>query len=206
MKTIQLFNPEKFGIAMAGISFREPGEECKLVVFRGKNIIFKKDYANPENAKRGFANRFKSNNGTKPLWPGFTLDHDYKKGKKVKENPVEKAVEYIISRKNEELKNLTAADVAAAKQTDLKEFAQLFEKEQKIPIPAFIQREKLHRAYFILNKGIDVSIPDLAAQLGFPSTAEFEKEFEGYFLATPEKFKELAKNRIVGKNKRIQTP
>ena len=198
MKTIQLFNPDDFGISMAGISFRERDEGCKLVVFREKRIVFKKDYANPRNAKRAFANRFKNADGIKPLWPGFTLDHAYKEGKEEIESLVERAVAYIFSLRNEEIRILTAEDLAAAIQTGLNELAPVFEKDQKISIPGFIKREKVYRAYFILHKGIDISIPELSERLGFASTAEFEEAFETYILVKPGKYKEIVRKKMTG--------
>ncbi|MFC2155933.1 hypothetical protein ACFLRB_05545 [Acidobacteriota bacterium] len=195
MKTILLFNPDKFGISMAGISFREWGEECKLVVFREKRIILKKDYANTESAKRGFANRFRNDNGLKPLWPVHIIEHDYKEGKEKKESLIEQAVAYIIPLKDEEIRNLTAEGVAAAIQTDLKQLAPAFEKDQKISIPGFIKREKVYRAYFALNKGIDIAIPELSERLGFASIDEFEKEFENNIFVKPGEYKEFVKKR-----------
>ena len=199
VKTIPLFNPDDFGISMAGISSLEKGGECKLVVFKGKRIILKKDYANPGNAKRGFANRFKNDNGLKPLWPAHVIEHNYKGGKEKKESLVEQAVAYIIPLKDEDIRNLTAGGVAAAIQTDLKQLAPAFEKDQKISIPGFIEREKLYRAYFALNKGIDIAIPELSERLGFASVAEFEKEFENYIFVKPDKYKKFVKKRKAGK-------
>ena len=198
MKTIPLFNPDDFGFSMAGISFREWGDPCKLVVFRGKRIVFKKDYPNPGSAKRGFANRFKNEDGIKPLWPGFTLDHNYKERKEEKESLIEKAIAYIIPLKDEEIRNLTAGDVAAAIQTGLDELAPVFEKDQKISIPGFIKREKVYRAYFALNKGIDIAVPELSERLGFASVAEFEEAFETYILVKPGKYKEIVRKKMNG--------
>ena len=85
--------------------------------------------------------------------------------------------------------------MAAAIQTDLKQLAPAFEKEQKISIPGFIKREKLYRAYFFLNKEIDIAIPELSKQLGFASTAEFENEFKNYVFVKPEEYKEFVKKK-----------
>ena len=198
MKTILLFNPDKFAISTACISFREWGAPCKLVVFRDKKIVFKKDYANPVNAKRGFGNRFKNDDGIKPLWPDFTLDHNYKKGKEKIESLVERAVAYIFSLRDEEIRKLTAEGVAVAIQTGLDQLDPVFEKDQKISIPVFIEREKVYRAYFTINKLLDVEIPELSEQLGFASTAEFEEAFETYILVKPGKYKEIVKKRKTG--------
>jgi hypothetical protein len=90
MNTIPLFNPDEFGISMAGITLKEDSGEHLLVVFRGKRIIFKKFYAKPEDAKRAFANRFKNEAGIKPLWSEFAICHNYKE-KKEKKGPGGKA-------------------------------------------------------------------------------------------------------------------
>ena len=193
MKTIQLFNPEKFGVSMAGISFRETGGECLLVVFRDKKIVFRKYYAEPGNAKRGFANRFKNDNGVKPLWPDFNLNFTDTEANEDDENLTEQAASYIFSLRDEELQNLDSRDVAAAIQTDLNQLVPVFEKDQKTSIPNFIEREKVYRAYFLLNKGIDITIPELAKRLGFATIVEFEKSFEKYICIKPGKYKELIK-------------
>ena len=112
-----------------------------------------------------------------------------------RENITNLAVEYILTRIDEVIRNLNEEDVAAPIQTDLKQLAPAFKKDQKISIPGFIKREKLYRAYFILNKEIDIAIPELSKQLGFASTAEFENEFEKYIFVKPGEYKEFVKKR-----------
>ena len=125
--------------------------------------------------------------------------------KALKENPTEPAVVYILSRKDEDIRNLNAEGVAAAIQTNLDQLTPVFEKDQKISIPDFIEREKMHRAYFILHKGIDAAIPELSKRFGFASTAEFEKKFEEYVCVKPGKYKEFAKKRITRESAPAQT-
>jgi AraC-like DNA-binding protein len=204
METILLVNPDKFGISMAGIALQEEG--CVLVVFREKRLVFKKFYARPENAKRGFANRFTNDDGIKPLWPDFTIKHAYKETKKKRENITDQAVAFILSGKDEEIRNLTAGDVAAAIQSGLKQLAPVFEKEQKISLPGFIEREKIYRAYFLLNKGMDIAIPELSERLGFASTSDFEKKFEEYVFVKPGEYKKFVKKRRNREQQEVQKP
>jgi AraC-like DNA-binding protein len=110
-----------------------------------------------------------------------------------KENLTEPAIAYILTRKDEDIRNLKAEDLAASLKIDLDQLSALFEKEQKISIPVFIEREKICRAYFVLHKGLDIAIPELSERLGFASSALFEKSFEKYIFIKPGKYKELIK-------------
>ena len=81
MKTIELFDPTKFAISKAFITTWDESGDCLLTVFKKKRIVFKKFFENQQSAKRGFANRFKHVDGIKPLWPNFTLCHNFKERK-----------------------------------------------------------------------------------------------------------------------------
>ena len=109
---------------------------------------------------------------------------------------IERAVEYILSMGDETIGNLTAADVAAKVEKNLRFFSLVFVIVQKISIANFIHREKLHRAYYILENDYDISILKLAENLGFTEAEVFEAEFEKYYAITPVKFQDLReKNR-----------
>lgn len=117
----------------------------------------------------------------------------------LKEKPVnkltiaERAVEFILTISAEGLKHLTIDDISEALKTNKKWLALLFKREQKISIPAFIKKEKLHRASYILEKDFTISIPELSEKLGFDSPYQFEKAFDDFFCILPGKYQALRK-------------
>ena len=117
-------------------------------------------------------------------------------GKEKKDRLAEQAAAYILSLNDETIRTLTAADVAAKVNMNLIFLSFIFKIAQKISIANFILREKLHRAFFILDKNRDISILELAKILGFAEAEIFEAEFEKYYAIKPILFQELReKNR-----------
>jgi len=99
------------------------------------------------------------------------------------------AVEFILKQSEEELQKLSAAKIARFLGVSKAYLSQEFKKDQKISCPDFIVREKLHRAFFVLNMNREKSIDKLAKELGFPTTDDFTIEFEKYHAITPERYK-----------------
>ena len=110
-----------------------------------------------------------------------------------KSSIAERAAEFIILHDTEGLKLLKIDDIAEALSKNKKWLALLFKIEQKISIPAFIKREKLHRAFYILEKDFSIPIPELSKILGFASPGQFEKAFDDFFCILPEKYQALKK-------------
>lgn len=107
----------------------------------------------------------------------------------------EKAVEFILTRSDEDIRDLKAKDVADALNTNLLLLSRAFERFQKISLSKFILREKLHRAYFILREDQDISIPELSRRLGFDATDQFEELFENYICVKPRQFQQILKQK-----------
>jgi AraC-like DNA-binding protein len=105
----------------------------------------------------------------------------------------ERAVEEILSTSNEGIKNLDSKEIAAVLKVNKILLSRLFRKDQKMSITGFIQREKIHRAFFIIEKDFSISIPELSERLGFGSPGQFEKAFFDYFCVLPGKYQALKK-------------
>ena len=102
-----------------------------------------------------------------------------------------RVVEFILTRKPEELSMLTGQKIAAALGLDLLIMTRAFESDQHISLDRFIVREKMYRAFFLIEKNHGITIEELAKKMGFLHTCEFAKEFETHFLIDPGKYKEL---------------
>ena len=79
-----------------------------------------------------------------------------------KSSIAERAVSLILSISNEGIKHLKIDDIAEALKINKKFLPLIFKREQKNSIPAFIRREKLHRALFILQKEHSITIPEIS--------------------------------------------
>jgi len=107
----------------------------------------------------------------------------------------EPAVSYILSIKDEGIKNLEAEEVAAVVNKNLFFLNLAFLLEHKRSIKKFILREKLSRAYFALEEEQDISILELSERLGFNGVWEFEHEFNKYFCVAPGRYLEIKKGK-----------
>jgi AraC-like DNA-binding protein len=104
-----------------------------------------------------------------------------------------RVVEFILTRKPEELSILTGQKIAAALGLDLLNLTRAFESGQHISLDRFIVREKMYRAFFQIEKNHGITIEELAKKMGFLQTGEFAKEFETLFFIDPGKYKELVR-------------
>lgn len=124
------------------------------------------------------------------------------RSRKSKASMVARAVKYILSANLEKIKTLTAEDVAAEVDKNLMFLSFIFRIVQKISIANFILREKLYRAYEILENDQEISILKLSDKLGFPEAELFEEEFEKYYAIKPILFQELkGRKKNFGKKK-----
>jgi transcriptional regulator GlxA family with amidase domain len=104
-----------------------------------------------------------------------------------------RVVEFILTREPEELSTLSGQKIAAALSLDLLNLTRAFESDQHISLDRFIVREKMYRAFFLIEKNQGITIEELAKKMGFLQTREFAKEFETLFLIDPGKYKELVR-------------
>lgn len=110
-----------------------------------------------------------------------------------KENLVERAVEYILSRDIEELANLSEEKVAMSIGINNIHLSRIFEDDRKMTIVNFIQREKINRAFFILCEDNVKSIDELSSELGFSKVEDFNIAFKKSFAINPQAYKDLKK-------------
>ena len=103
----------------------------------------------------------------------------------------DRAVEYILSRKLEELGSLTEEEIAQEVGVSLPYLLRNFKKNQNISLKNFITREKIHTAIFLLEKQKDLTIEDLAGKLGFPKINQFYDAFCGFIAVDPLTYKVL---------------
>ena len=147
---IPLNNPERFGIGAAGIGFQEEKGRCVLVVFKNKEVIFSKIYANSDFAKKRFLDIFAHGPSTKAEW-GKTLNNRIPLHLQVEErfavktdlmakiktgdkkNIPEMVVEYVLTCSERELKSLDISAIAEEEfELSVEELADLFLKARKI--------------------------------------------------------------------------
>lgn len=105
----------------------------------------------------------------------------------------DRAVDFILSRENEELKNLTEFKVAKGIGANRSYLSQSFKIDRNITLSKFVKREKIHRALFILEKEHDKSIRELSGELGFLKVKDFIMAFKSHVAIAPEKYRELRK-------------
>ena len=112
-----------------------------------------------------------------------------------KKNPVsDRAVEFILTQKLNQLGQLTEASLADALGVSLPYLLRKFKVAQKIGLREFLIREKVHTAMFLLEKHQDIPIEDLAGKLGFSEINQFIDAFKSYIAADPVTYQSLKFN------------
>ena len=106
-------------------------------------------------------------------------------------------VDFILTRQVEELSTLTSQKIAGALGLNSRDITRDFESAQHIPLDRFITREKIYRAFFIIEREPGISLEELAKGLGFFDLQQFIKEFESYMLVHPARYKELVQMKEI---------
>lgn len=106
-----------------------------------------------------------------------------------------RAVEFILSRKLEDLGSLTEASIAQCIGVSISYLLRKFKEEHKITLCGFITREKIHTAISILEKHQEVSVDELAVKLGFLKVSRFIRAFRNYVGVDPLTYRKLKHNR-----------
>ena len=109
----------------------------------------------------------------------------------LKKNISDRAVEFILTRRIEELKNLTVEKIAQRIGVNRFYLSLSFLIGRKISLPNFILREKMHEAFFILEKDQRIPLDELSRKLGFMRFEDFNMEFEKYFAISPGRFRDI---------------
>ncbi|MCK4763929.1 MAG: helix-turn-helix transcriptional regulator [Candidatus Aminicenantes bacterium] len=105
----------------------------------------------------------------------------------------DQAIHFILSRKNEELKDLTGLEIARNIGTNQAELSRSFKIDYNITLSVFVKREKIYRALSILDRDHEKSIDELAKELGFLKVEDFIMEFRRQAAIEPQKYRELRK-------------
>jgi AraC-like DNA-binding protein len=106
----------------------------------------------------------------------------------------DQVVEYILTRNIDELGTLSQEKIADILGKDPTYLEGEFKRSQKISIPGFILREKMHRTVFLLEKQEDINFQELSRKLGFITVDHFVREFKNYLAIDPHKYKELKRS------------
>jgi AraC-like DNA-binding protein len=113
---------------------------------------------------------------------------------KRKEPVSDRVVEFILTRKLNELGQLTETTLADAMGVSLPYLVRKFKKAQKIDLNDFIIREKIHTAMFLLETQQGFSVEELAEKLGFSKLHQFVDAFKNYIAADPLTYQDLKSN------------
>lgn len=105
----------------------------------------------------------------------------------------ERAVDFILSSKNEDLRDIKVHEVARKIKANRSYLSRAFKKEQRLSITGFISREKVYRALFILDKDQQKPIEELSQELGFNRIEDFVLEFKKHIAIDPVRYRDIKK-------------
>jgi AraC-like DNA-binding protein len=97
-------------------------------------------------------------------------------------------VQFILSRDRQELATLDEKKIAGIFGVKRSRLSREFKAAQKVDLDRFILKERLHRAFFMIEEDREVSGRELSVQLGFAQFKSFCREFKNLFLIDPDRY------------------
>jgi two-component system response regulator YesN len=108
-------------------------------------------------------------------------------------NLSDRLVEYVLTRKLDELAMLTVESSASHLNINRSHLSRTFKNEKGFTIEEFIFKIKIIRAAALLRENEELAIKEVARKMGFCRCDYFIKIFKRYFGTTPAKYRELMK-------------
>jgi AraC-like DNA-binding protein len=108
-----------------------------------------------------------------------------------KENLSDRAAEYIVSRKDEELATLKVKTIANSLGVNSSYLSRKFRSDKDMTLNDFITGIKMQRCARLLTKRKKASIVNLAERTGFARSDYFVILFKNHFGIHPRKYGEL---------------
>jgi len=115
--------------------------------------------------------------------------------RKTKENSLsDRVVEFVLTRKIEELAALTVENVAGNLKINRSHLSRTFKAEKNFTIEEFIFKIKIIRSATLLKDNNELTIKDISKRMGFCRCDYFIRIFKRYFGTTPAKYRELCRH------------
>ncbi len=106
----------------------------------------------------------------------------------------DRVVEYVLSRKIPELGSLTVENIAINLKVNRSHLSRTFKIEKKFTIEEFVFKIKIIRAASMLGENTDMTIKEIAKELGFCRCDYFIRIFKRYFGTTPARYRDLLRH------------
>lgn len=109
-------------------------------------------------------------------------------------NHAERVVEFVLSRSDDALGELTVENISNTMNISLSHMYNSFKTQKNFTPHKFLVKVKMFRAASLIQKNKFLTVKSIAAKMGFSNCDYFIKCFKEYFGTTPSKFRKyLAK-------------
>lgn len=103
------------------------------------------------------------------------------------------AMEFVLTRKNEELGDLSVSRIARELKVSRSYLARIFKEERNLSLKEYLQREKMLRSAALLVREPQLTLRELARQIGFLDSGYFGFLFKKYFGISPGRYRDVKK-------------
>ncbi len=103
------------------------------------------------------------------------------------------AIEFILTRKLEELGELTVEKIAGELKVSQSYLSRLFKRERDISLKEYLSREKMVRAASLLMNEPQITIKKLSGKMGFLDANYFAYVFKRHYGVSPGRYRECKK-------------
>ena len=104
-----------------------------------------------------------------------------------------RAIEYVLTRKDEDFGDLTVSAVARALEVSQSYLARTFRRERDCSIKEYLLREKMLRSALLLINKPQLTVRRLAEIMGFQDINYFNRVFKSNFGISPGRYRECKK-------------
>jgi AraC-like DNA-binding protein len=101
----------------------------------------------------------------------------------------ERVIQYILSRSDEQLGNLTVEKITRELRVSQSHLYQTFKTEKNVTPAKFLTMIKMFRSAALLEKGNQLSVKLISRKMGFSNPDYFIKIFREHFGTTPGKYR-----------------
>lgn len=102
----------------------------------------------------------------------------------------DKVVEYLLTRKVEELASLTVAEIARAFNVSQSFLNRKFKLERNYPLREYLFREKMVRSALLLTEEEGLTVKEVSQIMGFLDLDYFTYIFKNHFGVSPGRYRD----------------
>ncbi len=106
-------------------------------------------------------------------------------------NVADQIIQYVMTVTDNEFANLSVCVLAYSFKIDRSKLSRQFKNTTNMTLEAFLFKEKMSRAAFLLKTYQDIKVKEVSEKIGFCTCDYFIRKFKEYYGIVPGRYREL---------------